>query len=214
MTVDFNNPNTIIDAAIDNFDQNEEILDGKNTTHILAMVAYQRCKLNSGFEYFAEKFHSKSFNVPNETQLEKLEYFLKPKTKHDPPCYPFKGNVFPLIDLSSNPIVECAMKDLLWTIQNKFEKNFSWEKNNSVVLGKGLPITSVTFLPFINNPVSDMNTISTYRKSSWTASYVRHNSQQIWPFIQKLWKFYGLDNMSYQNPLPCELVECISFRTL
>ena len=32
----------IIDAAIDNFDQNEETLDGKNTTHAMAMVVYRR----------------------------------------------------------------------------------------------------------------------------------------------------------------------------
>ena len=30
-----------IDAAIDNFDQNEETLDGKNTTHAMASVVFQ-----------------------------------------------------------------------------------------------------------------------------------------------------------------------------
>jgi hypothetical protein len=33
----------MVDAAIDNFDQNEETLDGKLTTHALAAVVYQRC---------------------------------------------------------------------------------------------------------------------------------------------------------------------------
>lgn len=32
----------MIDAAIDNFDQNEETLDGKHTTHAMATVVYQR----------------------------------------------------------------------------------------------------------------------------------------------------------------------------
>lgn len=32
----------MIDAAIDNFDQNEETLDGKNTTHCMAIVVYRR----------------------------------------------------------------------------------------------------------------------------------------------------------------------------
>lgn len=32
----------IIDAAIDNFDQDEETLDGKHTTHSMAIVAYRR----------------------------------------------------------------------------------------------------------------------------------------------------------------------------
>lgn len=55
--VDINNPITIIDAAIDNFDRNEETIDGKNTTHILAMVLYQRCQANKSFEYDPKKFH-------------------------------------------------------------------------------------------------------------------------------------------------------------
>ena len=33
----------MIDAAIDNFDQNEETLDGKSTTHAIAKVIYQHC---------------------------------------------------------------------------------------------------------------------------------------------------------------------------
>jgi len=36
----------MVDAAIDNFDQNEETLDGKSTTHALAAVVYQRCGPN------------------------------------------------------------------------------------------------------------------------------------------------------------------------
>jgi hypothetical protein len=35
--------NVLVDAAIDNFDQNEETLDGKNTTHAMAAVLYKRC---------------------------------------------------------------------------------------------------------------------------------------------------------------------------
>lgn len=40
--------NTIpIDAAIDNFDQNESTLDGKQTTHSMAAVLYKRCPINA-----------------------------------------------------------------------------------------------------------------------------------------------------------------------
>ena len=35
--------NVQVDAAIDNFDQNEETLDGKSTTHSMAIVLYKRC---------------------------------------------------------------------------------------------------------------------------------------------------------------------------
>ena len=36
------NPETIVDAAIDNFDRNGETIDGKNTTQAMAIVLYQR----------------------------------------------------------------------------------------------------------------------------------------------------------------------------
>ena len=48
--VDENNPLTFLHAAIDNFDQNEETLDGKSTTHAMAMVVYQHIT-NGSLEY-------------------------------------------------------------------------------------------------------------------------------------------------------------------
>ena len=35
-------PNSVVDAAIDNFDANEDTLDGKSSTHSMAVVLYQR----------------------------------------------------------------------------------------------------------------------------------------------------------------------------
>ena len=39
---DSKNIDSIVDVAIDNFDQNEETIDGKRTTHAMAIVLYQR----------------------------------------------------------------------------------------------------------------------------------------------------------------------------
>ena len=36
------NVRTTVDAAIDNFDENEQTIDGKNTTHSMVVVLYQR----------------------------------------------------------------------------------------------------------------------------------------------------------------------------
>ena len=41
--VDTENLGTTVDAAIDDFDQNEETIDGKRTAHAMAIVLYQRC---------------------------------------------------------------------------------------------------------------------------------------------------------------------------
>ena len=43
--------NTMIDAAIDNFDPNKDMLDGKTTTHSIAVVLYQRCEVISDDEH-------------------------------------------------------------------------------------------------------------------------------------------------------------------
>ena len=42
-SVDLANADTFVDAAMDNFDQNEETSAGKTTTHPMAAVLYQRC---------------------------------------------------------------------------------------------------------------------------------------------------------------------------
>ena len=48
--VNMEDANTMIDAAIDNFEQNEDTLDGKTTMHSMAAVLYQRCEVVSDDE--------------------------------------------------------------------------------------------------------------------------------------------------------------------
>ena len=67
--------NVQIDAAIDNFDQNEETLDGKSTTHAMAAVVYKRCNLNATEEHVIPRLPQKSTsNLNIDTQL--LRYTL------------------------------------------------------------------------------------------------------------------------------------------
>ena len=49
--VNIEDANTKIDAAIDNFDQNEDTLDGKTTTRSMTAVLYQRCEVVSDDEF-------------------------------------------------------------------------------------------------------------------------------------------------------------------
>lgn len=39
----------IVDAAIDNFDQNEDTLDGKHTTHAMASVVFRRGQVSTAY---------------------------------------------------------------------------------------------------------------------------------------------------------------------
>ena len=49
-----------IDAGIDNFDQNEETLDGKSTTHAMASVVYERCDISHTEEHRIPRTAQKS----------------------------------------------------------------------------------------------------------------------------------------------------------
>ena len=66
---DPSNINSIVDAAIDNFDQNEETINGKNTTHVMAIVLYQR--IDSPHETTIEKTGNRTLNleVYDETEI-------------------------------------------------------------------------------------------------------------------------------------------------
>lgn len=77
-----------IDAAIDNFDQNEETLDGKSTTHSMAAVIYQR-----------NTTHVPSIRIPRVTsktlkendgidESNLIERYRKPPNRPEPPVVP------------------------------------------------------------------------------------------------------------------------------
>ena len=55
---------TSLHAAIDNFDQNEETLDGKSTTHAMTMVVYQYIT-NGSLEYNIDRTKAKSNDIAN-----------------------------------------------------------------------------------------------------------------------------------------------------
>ena len=63
----------LVDAAIDNFDQNEETIDGKGTTHAMAAVLYKRCDINPS-ECHIPRVQSKSLSSAEALKIDsKLE---------------------------------------------------------------------------------------------------------------------------------------------
>ena len=55
---------TVVDAAIDNFDQNEDTLDGKSTTHCTAAVLYQR-SVNADVAAGIPRSKNKAMDISN-----------------------------------------------------------------------------------------------------------------------------------------------------
>ena len=77
--VDTDDTCTSVDAAIDNFDLNEDSLDGKRTTHALATVIYQRCGGSEGCDTIPRtKQKSLSMNDYNE---ETIKRYNKPQKR-------------------------------------------------------------------------------------------------------------------------------------
>ena len=69
---DSSNGRVQIDAAIDNFDQNEETLDGKSTTHAMAAVVYKRCTVNHTDEHMIPRLPQKSTsNLDADTPIQR-----------------------------------------------------------------------------------------------------------------------------------------------
>ena len=72
-----------MDAAIDNFDQNEETLDGKTTTHSMAAVLYQRCGALNDDESIP-RTGKKVLDVTEYTEGP-LHLYTKPQQRPEPP---------------------------------------------------------------------------------------------------------------------------------
>ena len=78
---DPSNINSIVDAAIDNFDQNEETINGKNTTHAMAIVLYQR--IDSSQETTIEKTGNRTLDLEVYDETE-IQWYNKPRHKPEP----------------------------------------------------------------------------------------------------------------------------------
>ena len=75
--------NTFVDAAIDNFDQNEETIDGKKSTHAMAMVLYQRCAVADD-KICIPRTTKKALEV-TDCADETLNRYSKPHKRPEPP---------------------------------------------------------------------------------------------------------------------------------
>lgn len=109
-SVDLANADTFVDAAIDNFDQNEETLDGKTTTHSMAAVLYQRCGTLNDDENIP-RTRKKALDVTEYTE-EPLHRYAKPQQRPEPPPIPDAS----LLEVDKAVIAKGRDKDLVWEL--------------------------------------------------------------------------------------------------
>lgn len=132
--------NTIIDAAINNFDLNEETLTGENTTHSLAMVLYQQTntKVQS---VILKKSQSKS-SALNIALNDNILFCVPPTLRSVP-----HGNILEFFSRhTSNNKIIFSKKMLSLLIQH----NCQWDIFNEIMIGKPVPAAKATYLHFID----------------------------------------------------------------
>ena len=76
------NPGSIVDAAIDNFDRNEETVDGKHTTHSMAVVLYQRSHVPDE-DISIPRMKQKSLDS-TQCAEDRIQWYRKPPKKPEP----------------------------------------------------------------------------------------------------------------------------------
>ena len=79
--LDNDDTDTFVNAAIDNFDLNEDSLDGKRTTHAMATVVYQRCGGSEGCDTIPCT-KQKSVNI-NDYNEETIRRYNKPQKREN-----------------------------------------------------------------------------------------------------------------------------------
>jgi hypothetical protein len=142
---DKDNLNSVIDAAMDNFDQNGDTLDGKSSTHCMAVVLYQRLSKTEEVS-----------GIPRQSlkSLDTLEYeeppiqrYAKPHKWPEPPSSTF--SVFE-VKRGDSYVYSQLSADLVWMVAQKMKTQ----------AGAGsIPVTTIRYLPFVNALPSDFSTI-------------------------------------------------------
>uniref|UniRef100_UPI00358F875D uncharacterized protein n=1 Tax=Myxine glutinosa TaxID=7769 RepID=UPI00358F875D len=157
----------IVDAAIDNFDQNEATLDGKSTTHAMAAVLFYRGKIqhDNGEGQGIPRLPRKSLSV-GERALpwsEDLQRYNKPAKRPEPP--PVNDVSLIDVDKDSSELKAAESKDLAWKVYRiaNDEKQAvpSWTASNAFLSERNLPVATTCYLPFIRAPPTDLSTIYT-----------------------------------------------------
>ena len=148
--------------AIDNFNLNEESLDGKRTTHAMATVVYQQCGGSEGCDMIP-RTKQKSLHI-NDCNEETIKWYNKPQKRPEPPTI---SDVSVLDDGDQAVFSQFSskIKDFLWSLcRGKHRGNMSipsWAAFNSLLSNKDIPLTTVRYFPFIHAPPSDLSTVYT-----------------------------------------------------
>lgn len=147
-----------IQASIDNFDLNEETIDGKNTTHCMAMVIFQQKSETLNVSGHLPKESCYSLNVEDlDFTFQNILEFRKPGNRPEP------SRLVP-ISLSRDSDDFARKSNLAWRLLRYQAKNqpfMNWTYFNNTLSENEMPVSDIFYMPFLNNPPTDYDTIFT-----------------------------------------------------
>lgn len=148
-----------IHASMDNFDLNEQTIDGNNTTHCMAIVVFQKHNDNRDFvQSNISREGSYSLNA------EELDFHFQNILKfNNPPDRP-KPSPFKPIVLNREEDNISKKTNLAWTLFRYFKYDtpfFNWSSYNNIISENKIDVSDIFYLPFLNNPPTEYDTIYT-----------------------------------------------------
>ena len=151
-TFDNQDPSSMVHSAIDNFDQNEDTLDGKSSTHCMAVVLYQSHSSKIEEVHGIPRQFSKSLDV-GEYEEPQIQMYRKRNKKPEPPV----ASSASVLEVNMGGSYESSQfTDLVWMLARKIQAHGSsvpaWGGFNSLAADVSVPITTIRYLPFIHAP--------------------------------------------------------------
>lgn len=146
-----------IHASIDNFDLNEETIDGKRTTHAMATVVFQK---QSAKRLLGDRIKGEKYALSEaETDLDfqQILKYNKPKTRPEVP--PLKSPIINRAKSNSTDTLNLVWRFLRWLREN--ENFLGWTDFHNILSKNNISISTISYLPFLNYPPTDFDTIYT-----------------------------------------------------
>lgn len=146
-----------IRASIDNFDLNEETIDGKETTHVMAMVVFQEKQC---VESIREPIKGGKLALSREEidiTSQRIKKYNKPKTRPVP-----AELKLPTISRENSNLYKKI--NLFWRLLKLNQNEYSllgWSDFQNIMSKNNIPLSTITYLPFLNAPPTEFDTIFT-----------------------------------------------------
>jgi hypothetical protein len=146
-----------IHASIDNFDLNEEAIDGKNTTHSMAWVFFQEKLDSSTPNDEIPKISEYSLKADTlEMSFQNIEKYYKPNKRPEPKKITTLHCSSEKYDYSED--VNFAWK--LFRYSDKEKPFLGWSEFHNLFCN-AVKVSTIAYLPFLNNPPTEFDTIYT-----------------------------------------------------